>query len=68
MHTKSGLPADSGKTVGKAGCADLTATQAAKMLAPKLTTMNHCFRFLRKRICAQSASLKDRFGGTRRGG
>jgi len=64
MNKKNGLSPYRLRKVEEAFCADLTATQAAKILGLNRNTVNRYFRIFRERIHAHQASLKDQFRGT----
>ena len=64
MNKKNGLPKYRQRKVVEAFCADLTATQAAKLLRLNRNTVNRYFRLFRERIRDQQNSLKDQFQGT----
>ena len=64
MNKKNGLSKYRQRKVVEAFCADLTATQAAKLLRLNRNTVNRYFRLFRERIRDQQNSLKDQFQGT----
>ena len=64
MNKKNGLSRYRQRKVVEAFCADLTATQAAKLLRLNRNTVNRYFRLFRERIRDQQNSLKDQFQGT----
>ena len=64
MNKKNGLSRYRQRKVVEAFCADLTATQAAKLLRLNRNTVNRYFRLFRERIRDQQNSLKDQFKGT----
>lgn len=64
MNKKNGLSAYRRKKVVEAFCADLTATQSAKVLGLNRNTVNRYFRIFRERIREHQTGLKDQFRGT----
>ncbi len=64
MNKKNGLSKYRQKRLVEAFCADLTATQAAKVLRLNRNTVNRYYRIFRDRILAHQLSLKQQFTGT----
>ena len=64
MNKKNGLSRHRQKKVLCAFCADLTATQTARLLRLNRNTVNRYFRIYRERIRDHQNGLKDQFRGT----
>ena len=64
MNKKNGLSKYRQKKLIEVFCADLTATQAAKVLRLNRNTVNRYYRIFRERILAHQLALKHQFSGT----
>ena len=64
MNKKNGLSRYRQRKIVDAFCADLTATQTARLLRLNRNTVNRYFRIFRERIRDHQTGLKDRFRGT----
>ena len=64
MNKKNGLSRYRQRKLVEAFCADLTATQTARLLGLNRNTANRYFRIFRERIRVHQNGLKDQFRGT----